>query len=78
LRDKEHREVDFLTVMENKPEYMIEVKTSDEQFSPHLRYFSERVIHREAIQLVHKLDKPSTNKFGSVQNAAAWLSGLEA
>jgi predicted AAA+ superfamily ATPase len=78
LRDKEQREVDFLTVLENKPEYMIEVKTSDEQFSPHLRYFAERVAHVEALQLVHKLHRSSTNKFGSVQNAATWLSGLEA
>jgi predicted AAA+ superfamily ATPase len=78
LRDKEQREVDFLTVLENKPEYMIEVKTSDEQFSPHLRYFAERVAHVEALQLVHKLHRPSANKFGSVQNAAMWLSGLEA
>lgn len=78
LRDKEQREVDFLTVLENRPEYLIEVKTSDDQFSPHLRYFAERVAHVDALQLVHKLHKPSTNKFGSVQNAATWLSGLEA
>ena len=78
LRDKEQREVDFLTVTENKPEFLIKVKTSDEQFSPHLRYFSERIAHVEALQLVHKLHRPSTNKFGSVQNAATWLSGLEA
>lgn len=78
LRDKEQREVDFLTVLENRPEYMIEVKTSDDQFSPHLRYFAERVPHVEALQLVHKLHRPSTNKFGSVQDAATWLSGLEA
>jgi len=78
LRDRERREVDFLSVTENKPEYMVEVKTSDEQFSPSLRYFSERITKTVAIQLVHKLHRPATNKFGSVQNAAAWLAGLEA
>ena len=54
-RNKIIKKIDFLTVLENKPEYMIEVKTSDEQFSPHLRYFAERVAHVEALQLVHKL-----------------------
>lgn len=78
LRDKEQREVDFLTIAENKPEYLIEVKTSDEQFSPHLRYFAERVQHVEALQLVHNIHRSTTNKFGSVQNAALWLAGLEA
>lgn len=40
LRDREQREVDFLTVSDQKLEYMIEVKTSDDQFAPSLRYFS--------------------------------------
>jgi predicted AAA+ superfamily ATPase len=78
LRDREKREVDFLTTKDNKTEYMVEVKTSDDQFSPSLRYFSERLGHTAAIQLVHKLDSSSSNKFGSVQNAASWLAMLEA
>jgi hypothetical protein len=57
---------------------MIEVKTADDQFSSSLRYFSERLPQTEAIQLVRKIDKTMTNKFGSVQNAATWLAGLEA
>jgi len=78
LRDREKREVDFLSVRDNRPEYMIEVKTADDQFSSSLRYFSERLPQTEAIQLVRKIDKTMTNKFGSVQNAATWLAGLEA
>ena len=78
LRDREKREVDFLTTKDSKPEFMVEVKTSDDQFSPSLRYFSERLVHTAAIQLVHKLDSSSSNKFGSVQNAASWLATLEA
>lgn len=42
LRDKEKREVDFLTVLNYKPEMMIEVKLSDDSLSPHPRYFAER------------------------------------
>ena len=78
LRDREKREVDFLTTKDSMPEFMVEVKTSDDQFSPSLRYFSERLVHTTAIQLVHKLDSSSSNKFGSVQNAASWLATLEA
>ena len=78
LRDREHREVDFLTVSANTPEYLVEVKASDQQFSPNLRYFAERVKPASAIQLVHKLPKSITSKFGTVHNAATWLAGLEA
>lgn len=78
LRDRERREVDFLTVIDHKPEFMVEVKSSDDQFAPSLRYFSERVQVRESIQLVHKLENAATNKHGSIQNAAHWLANLEA
>lgn len=78
LRDREKREVDFLTVAEGKPEYLIEVKTSDDEFAPSLRYFSERVAGAQAFQLVKELPKPSANRFGAVVNAAKWLSDLEA
>lgn len=78
LRDRERREVDFLTVSDNVPELMIEVKSSDDTFSKSLRYFAERLKPVTAIQLVSKLSKPMTNKFGSIQNAATWLAGLEA
>jgi hypothetical protein len=67
-----------LTVAENKPEYLVEVKTSDDVFAPSLRYFSERLGGAVAIQVVHKLAKPVTNRSGSVLNAATWLAGLEA
>lgn len=40
LRDREKREVDFLTVTDGKPEYMIEVKSSESDLSSSLRYFS--------------------------------------
>ncbi|MCX6125620.1 MAG: hypothetical protein NTV34_12875 [Proteobacteria bacterium] len=69
--------MDFLSVTDNKLEYMLEVKTSDDQFSPSLRYFSERLKVKESIQLVHKLLKSTTSKHGSVQKAALWLAGLE-
>ncbi len=78
MRDREHREVDFLTVTGNKLEYMVEVKTSDDQFSPALHYFAERLQPTTAIQLVHKLHHKKTHKSGTVENLATWLASLEA
>ena len=77
LRDREKREVDFLTCIDGKLEYLIEVKTSDDQFSPSLRYFSERLSGGQAIQLVLNLPKESRNSYGQVSQAAQWLGNLE-
>ncbi|MDP3542666.1 MAG: ATP-binding protein [Elusimicrobiota bacterium] len=43
LRDAAKREVDFLVVVDEKPWFAVEVKTQDEQVSPGLRYFRERM-----------------------------------
>ena len=32
LRDKDKNEVDFLTLIDNKPSLMVEVKVSDDEF----------------------------------------------
>ena len=78
LRDRERREVDFLTVTNGTPEYLVEVKTSDDSFATSLRYFAERLPAAKAIQLVKGLQRETSHKFGSIVNAAEWLSGLEA
>jgi predicted AAA+ superfamily ATPase len=78
LRDRERREVDFLTVIDHEPEFMIEVKTGDDHFSPSLAYFARRVPVKDAVQLVRGLERPLNHKHGAIQNAAIWLSSLEA
>ncbi len=78
LRDREKREVDFLTVLDNKPEFLIEVKSSDEDFSPSLRYFAERIPATSVLQLVQNLHASKTHRLGSIENAANWLASLEA
>ena len=77
VRDKEKREVDFLTLQNKKPEYLIEVKVSDTSASPALQYFSDRINPKQAIQLVQEIRKEQ--RFGNLDilNAAPWLSGLE-
>jgi predicted AAA+ superfamily ATPase len=77
IRDKEGREVDFLTTKDRNPEYLIEAKLSDEKPSNHLLYYSER-IKAESIQLVSNLRRRLDVKGVSVVPAAEWLARLEA
>jgi predicted AAA+ superfamily ATPase len=55
LRDKEQHEVDFLTVIDNKPAQMIEVKVSDDNFSPSLFRFHNSLQEAAPIQIVYNL-----------------------
>lgn len=52
VRDKERREVDFLVTERRRPYLLLETKLTDEQVSPSLRYFHERLAPRHAVQLV--------------------------
>ncbi len=52
LRDKEGREVDFVLLREKKLCELIEVKWSDEQISPSLRYYQEKLQSPSATQIV--------------------------
>ena len=54
LRTKEGKEVDFAVTINNKIQFIIEVKTSDKDISPSLRYFNQRY-QFPAIQLVKTL-----------------------
>ncbi len=60
LRDKEKREVDFLTVVDKKPVHLIEVKKSDDNFSPHLFHFSRYFKNIACYQLVYHAVRPKT------------------
>jgi hypothetical protein len=55
LRDKEKHEVDFLMVIDNNPTQMIEVKTSDDNFSPSLFRFHNILKGATPIQIVYNL-----------------------
>lgn len=78
IKDQQQREVDFLTVVDKRPELLIEVKVSDINPSPHLAYFSPKFEGAKSIQLVQKLARPG--QFGKIQvvPSAPWLAGLEA
>ena len=55
LRDKEKREVDFLLLADNEPLYLIEVKVSDDTFSPALFRYNNLLPSVKAIQIVLNL-----------------------
>ena len=78
LRDKEKREVDFMTVRDDKPEWLIETKTSRAD-TPALKHFSSFLGRQvKPILLVKKLQRELFLEGIEVKKAAAWLAALEA
>ncbi|MBI1871678.1 MAG: ATP-binding protein [Chlamydiae bacterium] len=77
VRDKEKREVDFLVTIDQKIEFLIEVKNSDAEVSPSLYYFQNLLKPTQSIQLVQNLDRIRHSKGVSLIPAADWLSQLD-
>lgn len=63
VRDKEGREVDFLTVIDNKIIDLIEVKLAESDISPSLLYYSKKLSPKNTVQIVGNL-KRSFDKNG--------------
>jgi predicted AAA+ superfamily ATPase len=61
LRDKERREVDFLTVIDRKPRQLVEAKLSDDTFSKALGHFQRFLPGTQALQVVKALKSPRDN-----------------
>lgn len=58
IRDKDGREVDFVTVCEGQVQDLIEVKWQDDRISSSLKYYAERLKPQRAVQIVHSLQQP--------------------
>ena len=58
IRDKDGREVDFVTVIDGKITDLIEVKTKDNDISSALKYYAEKLNPIRATQLVGNLKRP--------------------
>lgn len=56
FRDSDAREVDFVITDKNKPQFLIEVKSSAKEISPHLKYLKEKYPESKAFQ-IHLDDK---------------------
>jgi len=77
FRDIDGREVDFILTENGKPLLAIECKWSEENVSPHLRYFKERFPSCEAWQLTGSGEKDFETPEGiRVSPAFKYLSSL--
>lgn len=78
LRDKEKREVDFLTIRDGKPELLIETKLSRPERAPlqHFAHFFGKGV--EPIILVKDLKRELSLEGIKVKKASHWLQTLEA
>ncbi|MBI4430510.1 MAG: ATP-binding protein [Candidatus Omnitrophica bacterium] len=78
LRDKEKREVDFLVLREEKPEYLIEAKCSDPDVS-RIKHFSKFLGNQvKCVLLVKDLKRELFLEGIRVEKASRWLAALEA
>ncbi len=80
LRDKQKREVDFLVVKDQKPWFLVEVKTSDTRLSPSLAHFQSQTAAPHAFQVMLNLPFEDADCFSinrpAVVPALTFLSQL--
>lgn len=77
IRDREKREVDFLTLRDKKIESLIEVKLSDDNFSKSLNYFQERLKAKHSLQVVLNLKQNKSTPNITMIRADEFLITLE-
>ncbi|MBC7430094.1 MAG: ATP-binding protein [Bacteriovorax sp.] len=73
IRDKEKREVDFLTVIDNKLIDLVEVKLSDENLSTSLSYYNERLKPAMPVQVIYNLKREQLKDNIRLVRAEEWL-----
>jgi len=76
LRDKEGREMDFLVTINRKPWFSVEVKTNDDEISPSVKYFGNKLKIPFQYQLIQKNDVDYTREGIRVMGIKKFLSGL--
>ena len=77
LKNKEKHEVDFLPVVDNRPRCMIEVKVSDENFSPSLFRFHRKLENAKPFQIVYRLKRKKTKDGVRMLPAHEFLRDLQ-
>lgn len=77
LRDKEGREVDFVVTLNRKVRWLIEVKTSNDEISNSLRYYTNKLQPDESLQLVLNLDREQEKSGIQIVSLSRWLDGLQ-
>ena len=77
LRDKDKNEVDFLTLIDNKPFHMIEVKESDDDFSKSLYKFHAFLKDAKPLQLVYTLKRRKSSRTMQMLPVHEFLAGID-
>jgi uncharacterized protein len=78
IKTKDGREVDFALVKEDKIFQLVEVKLSDDQPSPALRYYQNKMADVPSCQLVQNLRQEQNRDGIAIVAAGQWLSELAA
>lgn len=78
LKDKDKREVDFLTVRDGQPEKLIEVKFANIDVKNLTHFSSLLPASVEPLVLVKDLSREQDQGRIKIRKASSWLSGLEA
>lgn len=76
LRDIEGREVDFLIIIDNKPWFVVEVKSSEQKVSKHLNYFNKKMKIPFSYQVVDLENVDFLQNNVRVISVDKFLSGL--
>lgn len=78
VRTRDGREIDFALAERNRLSKLIEVKLSDDQPAPALRFFLNHFPGAAACQIVHNLRRNRHSEGIDIVNASEWLSDLSA
>ena len=78
IRTKEGKEVDFVIEEKGELTHCIEVKLSNDEASPQLRYFRKKLPNVSMIQLVHNLRQEKETNGIAITSAGKWLAQLAA
>ena len=77
VRTKDGKEVDFLVCIEQKPTYLIEVKSADDAPVAGFHYFSQFLPEVKKVQLVKTLTREKTYPDGlAIRSLVPWLANL--
>ena len=78
IKDKEKREINFITLADKKVEWLIEVKSSESAFTTQLYYYHKKLKPQRTLQLVRGLRQEYTTQEGlEAKDVASFLGGLE-
>ena len=68
--------MDFVVTLNRRVHWLIEVKTSDDEISSSLRYYTAKLQPKQSLQLVLNLHRPQEKSGIKLVPLGAWLESL--